>query len=523
LAEDLAADAALRRRHCSFFATNLERWDRQLRGARQLAAVAQFDRDSANVSLAWQFAVENKQIAAIDMAADGLGRLYLWRRRFHEGEVAFDLAEQCLSHALAANPATGSEIKRIMAKICTWRSIYSEQSVAKELVKQVLQLLESPDLANSGILLEQAFALRRSGDLALSHDREQSRRHYKRSLAIYRELGDGWGAAKVLTALGWEAAHRGETERARLLGDEALALFDLAGDRKGIADSLWLLGTLAILEERVEKSTRLLEQSLEIRGTLGDRITDIAAGPLDLGMTLTWIGRMEAADAVREETLALYETQGKPAQIALAHVYLANSKFHIGQFAASEYHARIGLELCNRVGDKRGAGLALWILAVQSMVNQEVELTRSRLLESRECFQQIDSAPEIGWVYALLAKAALEVGQETEAKRYMVIALENVHGILGIITVLGCLVAYIHLLDVSGRLELGLEMVELMEKHPLARKSIGFEKVYGHHLSRFTQSLSQEAIANARRRGRARDLRATAEAIKAELKQSVTS
>ena len=80
------------------------------------------------------------------------------------------------------------------------------------------------------------------------------------------------------------------------------------------------MGTLAIFEGKLEESVLSLGESLDIREMLGDRVTDIAAGPLDLGMTLTWIGRMNEADEVREETLALYKALDMPERIAEAHV-----------------------------------------------------------------------------------------------------------------------------------------------------------------------------------------------------------
>jgi predicted ATPase len=349
LAHGPAAENIIREQHCSYYSAALQQWDNQLKGAGQLEALAEFEKESANVRSAWYFAAETGQFAELDRAADGLGRLYLWRRRFHEGETAGCLAEGSLLQALSAKEARkdAAEMKRILAKIQIWQSVFCDRAKADELIGQALEVLNNPELAPVDTRHEQAFGLQRAGDLAFNNDGIKARRLYRRSLALYRELDDTWGTAKVLTALGWMAAHNGEMEEARQLGEEALVLVRASRDRKRTADALWLLGTLAILQGQVEESSRLLGESLDIRKTLGDLITDIASGPLDLGMTLTWIGRMAEADAVREEALALYEEQGQPEQIALAHVRLATSKVHTGQLEAVERHARIGLHVAS--------------------------------------------------------------------------------------------------------------------------------------------------------------------------------
>ena len=353
---------------------------------------------------------------------------------------------------------------------------------------------------------------------AMEHG-DGARRYYSRSLTLYRELDDAWGKAKMLTALGWWAAHHGETEDARLLGEEALDLVRTLGDRKGTADVLWLLGTLAILAGEVEESSRLLGESLDIRETLGDRITDITVGPLDLGMTLTWIGRMAEADAVRVETLALYEAQGQQEQIALAHVRLATSKAHIGQFDEAERHARIGLELCRKEGNQRGAGLALWLLASLSIIAGNLDEAEMRLQESLAVLRKVEGAAEVGWVLGLLAVTVRRQGHPEVAKRYIYNAMGTASGVLGLITLIFGLTAYIDLLLDECQEDRALEMLALLEKYPMFGTSRGFPALYdAPRLAAIRAAKSPEIAAELEARGQARDLQETAVEILVELK-----
>jgi len=523
LARDPATEQAARERHCSFFSETLQQWDEQLKGAGQLEALGDFEDESTNVRAAWYFAVEVGQFEQLDKMVDGLSRLYLWRRRFHEGETACRLAEESLSYSLSVKEASwkAAERKRILAKIMTWHSVFCERAKARELVEQALGILEGLETADVDTRRERAFALRRAGDLVADYDQEGTRRHYQGSLELYRDLGDPWGISNVLTDLGWVAAHSGEVDEARRLGEEALLLRRSIDDRKGTADTLWLLGTLTIIEGLVEESTRLLGESLDIRDMMGDRITDIAAGPVDLGMTLTWIGRMAEADEVRVETLALYEALGLPEKIAEAHVRVATSKLHIGQFDAVQHHANIGLELCRKGGNQRLVGLAQWLLALFSLMFGKLDQAESLLQESLAIFRTVEGAAEIGWVFGIYGEIARRKGQPDAAKKYIYEALRTASGVMGMITVLTAMLPYVNLLVDQGQEERAVEMRALLDKHPFTKMSLTVQYLYSARLAEITATLSPEVVAEAKARGRARSLQETASEILAELKEDI--
>ncbi len=94
----------------------------------------------------------------------------------------------------------------------------------------------------------------------------------------------------------------------------------------------------------------------------------------------------------------------------MAHVRLATSKLHVGQFDAMRRHARIGLELCRKLGEQRGAGLALWLLGSWAMVEGEYHQAESWYQESVACFSEVEGAAESGWVFATLANCRSAAG-----------------------------------------------------------------------------------------------------------------
>lgn len=521
LAKSQELERAVSEKHSSYFCTMLQQWDKQSRSSAQLEALAALEKESANIQTAWRFAIDANMLIAIDLAADGLGRLYLWRRRFHAGKQAFLAAKEILLQLLLLEEEANTAcVKRILAKIQIWQSVFCEQTEARQLIEETTAVLNSKELATIDIRYERAFCLQKAGDLAFNANGDGAWQYYQQSLVLFQEMNNEWGVVNIFVSLGWEAAHHRKIEEAQRLGLEALALTQKIADQKQIADVLWLLGTLAILQGQVEESSRLLGESLDIREKLGDRVPDIMAGPLDLGMTLTWIGRMAKADAVREEALALYTAQGTPEQIAMAHMRLSTSKIHIGDFEAAEYHARISLEMFQKTDNQRGVGLSLWLLGWVSLLDSDSDEAAKLLQESLSIFRKIEGAAEMGWVLGLLAEAVRQQGNLTAAKKYICEAFRIEAGVLGMITILECIFVYMNLLADAGEAEKVIEIGVLIEKYPVMR-SPGAQAFYVDRLSQIKEIFPHKIVEEAIVRGQARDLQETVAEILIELNEMV--
>lgn len=515
-----AVERTVKERHCSFFSASVQEWRDLLKGAGQLRALACLTVESVNVRAAWRFALEARQFENLDRMVEGLCLFYLWRRWFHEGESACKLAEERLAQRLSASKTEQelAEQERLLAKVMTWHSVFCVRTEGRDLVNGALDLLEYAERAGVDVRREKAFAWRRAGDLVSDDDQQQKRSYYQHSLDLYQDLEDAWGLASVLTNLGWVAAHCGDADKARHVGEEALRLRKSVGDFKGTADTLWLLGTLAIGEGYIERATRLLGESLDLRKRVGDRVIDIAAGPIDLGMTLTWIGRMDLADEVRVEALALYEALGLPERIAEAHVRLATSKLHVGQLEALRRHATIGIELCGEFGNRRLVGVATWLLALDAFLTGELQRADKLFRESAMILRAIEGASELGWVFGLWAVLAHRLGQPERARHYCYEALRAPSGPLSLITYQAAVSFYRNLLLDLDQEARALEFNALLYKFPLITKSYFAQSLEPRRVATLAASLPPEVASAAVARGRARDLRETAGEILAELK-----
>ena len=413
------------------------------------------------------------------------------------------------------------ERKRLSARIMTWHSVFCEYKVAKEKVDEALVILERIEDVDVDTRREKAFALQELGDLTIDFDRDEAGAIYEQSLALYRLVEDDYGAAQVMTSLGWVCAHKGELEGGRRWGEGSLALQRSIGDQKGIADTLWMLGTNAIIIGAVEESVKLINESLEMRKSMGDRLIDIACGPVDLGMTLTWIGRMEEAKEVRQETLAIYQDQGNVEEIALAHVRLAYSLFHLGDFEAVRESASKGLTIGQENGNQRVIGLALSMLGSAFYFSKSYDEANQIFAESVANLRKVPGAGELGWVLSMMAISEHTLGKYNQAQEYLHEAFLTGSGILAIITAWSAIAAFVNMLFESGEIERAVEFYIFITRYPLISRSKALMDLLMSNISLAESMLPGEKLVEAQARGRARNLKDTIAEIIAELEEAL--
>jgi predicted ATPase len=118
---------------------------------------------------------------------------------------------------------------------------------------------------------ERARALFAAGVLASEQlDQEKGIELHSRSLRIYRELGDRWGVAVVLVALGNQCVGRGDYERARGFLEESLEVWQQLGEDAAFARSLSNLAFVARSQGRLDESRALYQRAASMFDHLGD-------------------------------------------------------------------------------------------------------------------------------------------------------------------------------------------------------------------------------------------------------------
>jgi non-specific serine/threonine protein kinase len=117
-----------------------------------------------------------------------------------------------------------------------------------------------------------AYALFALGFSETYVDWELARQRFAEAAELFAELGDEWQTLDVRRRLSWAYEELGETERARELREENLALARESGNRLTEAATLGQLARqYAIPERRLDDAAEMIGQAARIHREIGDQ------------------------------------------------------------------------------------------------------------------------------------------------------------------------------------------------------------------------------------------------------------
>jgi predicted ATPase len=511
---------AARDRYCAYYCTALERWAEDLEGARQQAALAEMRLDHANIQAAWEWAVKEVQVQRLDEMAKGLVWYFHRRGLYQAGEASLRSAAERLTQAATV------EGRRVLAGTLAWQASLTRFSGrfddARQLAKQVLDLLDEPTLADADTRAGRALALCVIG---LSWPDRSDERAWKasleQSLALFRELGDSYMMANLLAWMGARAELLGDYTEARQRREESLELRRALGDGMGIAASLSSLGYIALMQGQLEEGERLIRDGLGFR-KVGTRV-GLAIERHGLALAQYYLGNFAEARALVLESVAIYDELGLRflqgnfhARVLLGYVDLS-----IGRREAAHAQGQRILTAARETNSPwylLGQGL----LGAEALAGARFREARQRLHESSAAhsepfFWPILGCPGMGQELAFLGFAARGLGDGGQARRHVREALSGAverHLFLPIITALPA--AALLLID-AGDAERGVQVYALVSRYPHVANSQWFEDVAGKHIAALAATLPPDVVAAAQERGRARDLWETAKELLDEL------
>jgi len=240
------------------------------------------------------------------------------------------------------------------------------------------------------------------------------------SLAIYKELGNPYGEARGLYALG-VVAHFSSNQKAALgLYLQSLALYRSINDKTDICDVLIVISQVS---RDLTQRQACLEEALALARERGDAIT--MAGALDnLGTLAMDLGNFPQAHARLEESLELQLPLGAPGYITTLE-YLGRLAISEGNLAQARAYYD---EVC-AMSRKAGMMMSwqyLWSLATLG----HIALREGDIVQAKEMFsqsiQQFQKANNlIGVVYELEGFASLYVNQNRPERASRLFAWVN--------------------------------------------------------------------------------------------------
>jgi tetratricopeptide (TPR) repeat protein len=101
-------------------------------------------------------------------------------------------------------------------------------------------------------------------------DRERAERLFEEGLAIYRDLGDRAGIARILARLGPPLTESGRVDEAERLLEEAVRINRELGETNELALSLSLLGGAVFMRGDLQRADELIRESAGLTRETGD-------------------------------------------------------------------------------------------------------------------------------------------------------------------------------------------------------------------------------------------------------------
>ncbi|MCE7979590.1 MAG: hypothetical protein DYG89_00240 [Caldilinea sp. CFX5] len=400
-------------RHSHYYLHLLSEQEERLQSPQQRTALDILRADFANISAAWQWAVDQHEF---DWLAAAVHALFLFcdiTSRFRTGIALFAQTAVALQAEIAGMSAAQSTLQSLWAKV------------------QVR-------LGACEVMLTH-FA--------------QGEQHLQDALLFTTADGE---RSLALLYLGWATENLGDLTLAHTHLQESFAISQRCGNLAGMADVLYLLsnGTSDYVE-----GCRQCTESLALWRQVGrpDRIASVMNF---LAWNIWCAGDYPAADAYWHEGLALCEQLDKPHEKAWVLDCLGQAAWVEDDLTFAEQYVRQALALYTEVGKQNGIGFCKaelsWVLAHRGQVEQAIALAQEAVAIERAINNQIHLTLSLNY----LGVAYLSAGDLKAARNALVEAIQRAwqHGYLfnlmiGFYYVAEWLVQESHTLDGPAALE----------------------------------------------------------------------
>jgi tetratricopeptide (TPR) repeat protein len=502
-------------RHCAYYSAALERWAGELKGARQREALEEMDLEIENARAAWYWAVAHGQVPRLAEGVEGMWLYHRRRLRLQEGEAAFQAAVSALE------AIDSPEAQRLRARcLLRWSEFqgwqrWTDSSI--ELAQRAMALLQALEAAGHDVRGEMALAVFYEAGRQPRPDPDplEGYQSYRRSVALYEELGDRWGLARALASLGWLAEVLGRFGEAQALCEQSLVIRQELGDQHGMADAMLNLGIISWVRGRLDEAHRLLRESVGICRTLGD--WDLMFDAIRaMGEVLVRRGLFEDGLVLIESDCDLADDLGVPHDAWL--LFLAEPKVHLGRYEEARADAQQGAARSTLYW-----ALGRWNLGFARFVEGLAVVAQGAYLEAMTLFQESVAVFEArhkenrGWALGPCGLAARGAGEMALARQCVVQALEIGVELGAFMPVMYGLPMAALLLADQGALHRAVEVYACASRYGFVANSRWFEDVAGQQLRTMAASLPAKAVDSAQEQGRLKDWAVMAAELLSEL------
>ena len=448
---------AIREAHSGYYADFIHQRVEDLKGRRQLEALAEVGVDCENVIAAWNWAAEHRHKAIIEQMLEGLWLFGELRNRYHTRFTLFRYAEQ--QFAAQQSP----ELRRVWGRLLSRSLDTAADSRAQfETALQIAQCHQDD--------LEIAYCLNRLGFAVYANRDYASIQLLEQSLTRYRHLGDQYYVADALFHL-MTADYEGSWFAFERRGQESLRLRREIGDHVG---TLWSLGAVALSEARA--------------------------------------GHYAAAETLFQERISLGQAVGALHLVALGYAHLSYQVYFVhGDFSQAQAAAEEALKIATERDYADAAGWALVTLGLLASMDDRYQDGNALCQQGASSGFLADIADYAAWGSSI---AACGSGDYETAVGLFPAALKYGQKTRGLVGIANCLPVAALILAHQGDRVQAVELLGLAFTHPV-RASGWMEK--WSQLTRFRAdleaSLGDDAYSAAWGRGTLLDAELVAAAL----------
>jgi predicted ATPase/class 3 adenylate cyclase/Tfp pilus assembly protein PilF len=224
--------------------------------------------------------------------------------------------------------------------------------------------------------------------------------------------------ADALWSAAYQATAQSDWNAAEPLLDEAIALFRSAGRELETAFALSALGWVALGRGESERAAALCEESLVIARELGDERA-LSSALNNLGEVRSAQGQHEQAIAHKEEVVALRRTLDDPLLVSNAMLNLGYAAFRSGDFERARPALEEALTIARHLGDALHTASALFLTAEIDLLAGDPATAETRIRESLALYTELGSDRDRADCTVVLGGIATATGAFDEAARFL--------------------------------------------------------------------------------------------------------
>lgn len=502
------------RRHCVFYSTRMSEWNEQLGSEKQGQALREIATELENVHAAWDWAVDQRQCVCLLQAVDGLCMFFMRSARFTEGLDACQKAIEVIQRVELQDERVNQS--QLAARLFTWRAILCINMELFEEAKQLLQrsqeVLSNPVLDQQQVMQERIFELTAQALLAaLQHDPALTLSYYEQAFQLSLKYN---GKAPSFWVYYWRFLMGGAVSK-ELYSQIERHLMDVrhSGKPFELGCHLYTLGIAELYHNyRMERAEPLLKESIKNFQLVDDSSTQVMVF-MTLGYLLSVQGRFEENLALKWRELESYQDIGDRRMMGIAYAEVGEVLCHLGNYAEAEEQIRRGMVLVQELSDYQ--------YALRSRYLGDVLLAQGKHAEAREAYlfsyNFFKSLEAKGWMLTALtglSRTEFTTGDKPGAWKHAIQALQ----LYGEIQLYSFFV-YLTLAEIAllladlGELIRALELFGLVTRQGYLAQSVWFADLYENPLDALTVGVPEEDVAEAKKRGRAKDLWETVESL----------